>query len=96
MDASSARWLLGEVDWIYLWSNAGEVHAIEIKLVHPRRGAQRTLAQGLEQLARYAKRLKAHSRTLVIFDRRDEARSKSWEERLKMEEMAGGVLVVKG
>jgi hypothetical protein len=75
---------------------AGEVHAIEIKLVHPRRGAQRTLAQGLEQLARYADRLKAHSRTLVIFDRRDEARSKSWEERLKMEEMAGGVLVVKG
>jgi hypothetical protein len=92
VDASSARWLLGEVDWIYLWSNAGEVHAIEIKLVHPR-GVQRTLAQGLEQLARYPDRLKAHSRTLVIFDRRDEARAKSWEERLKM---VGGVLVVWG
>jgi hypothetical protein len=74
---------------------AGEVHVIEVKLVHPRRGAQRTLEQGLQQVARYADRLKADTRTLVIFDRREETKAKSWEERLKRETFEG-VMVVWG
>ena len=64
---------------------ADEIHVIEIKLVHPADGPKTTLKQGLEQVARYGDRVKADSRTLVIFDRRNEARAKSWEERLKAE-----------
>jgi hypothetical protein len=73
---------------------AGEIHAIEIKLVHPADGWATTLEQGLEQLARYADRLQATTRTLVIFDRRPEAREKSWEERLSLEQF-GEVLVLR-
>jgi hypothetical protein len=73
---------------------AGEIHAIEIKLVHPADGWATTLEQGLQQLARYADRLQATTRTLVIFDRRPEAREKSWEERLSLEQI-GEVLVLR-
>ena len=64
---------------------AQEVHAIEVKLLHPRKGMETTLKQGLTQLSRYADRLQAHSLTLVIFDRTEAGRKKNWEERLTWE-----------
>jgi hypothetical protein len=53
-----------------------------------------TLEQDLEQLALYADCLQANTRTLVNFDRRLEARVKSWEERLSLEQV-GEVLVLR-
>jgi len=83
----------GRMDLMVEW--AAERHVIEIKLVHPADGYKTTLEEGLVQVARYADQVDAHTRTLVIFDRRPEARRKAWEERLGMEEV-GGVLVVRG
>lgn len=81
----------GRLDLAVTWR--GAVHAIEVKLVHPRQGLEATRAQGLTQLARYADTLGATTRTLVIFDRRPETRAKRWEDRLRLE-MAGDTLVV--
>ena len=55
-------------------------------------GLKRALEQELEQVARYGDRVKADSRTLVIFDRREEARTRSWEDRLRVRDGDGGVL----
>jgi hypothetical protein len=72
-----------------------QIHAIEIKLVHPADGRKTTLEQGLKQIKRYSDRFKADSQTLVIFDRREKARQSPWEERLKMEHV-DDVMVVWG
>ena len=63
----------------------GRRNIIEIKLVHPKRGRETTLAIGLEQIARYNDTIGADSLHLVIFDRRPEYRAKPWEERLARE-----------
>jgi len=60
-------------------------HIIEIKLVHVADGRQTTLEDGLEQIARYDDKIGADTLHLVIFDRREEARAKHWEERLSRE-----------
>jgi hypothetical protein len=72
----------GRLDLAVTWR--GAIHAIEIKLVHPADGLDTTRDQGLQQIARYADTLGATTRTLVIFDRRPEARAKPWAERLTM------------
>lgn len=83
----------GRLDLAVHWR--GATHAIEVKLVHPQRGPEATRDQGLSQLARYADTVAAGTCTLVIFDRRPEARSRPWEERLRLEQQ-GAVLVVWG
>jgi hypothetical protein len=70
----------GRVDLLITF--AGKRQVVEIKLVHPKMGRDSTQAQGLTQIARYADSTKADTRHLVIFDRRAEARAKSWDERL--------------
>ena len=72
----------GRLDLAVTWR--GAVHVIEVKLVHPRHGLDATLDQGLQQIARYADTLGATTRTLVIFDRRPDARTKPWDQRLSM------------
>jgi hypothetical protein len=62
------------------WSNL-----VEIKLVHPRMGRQATRDQGLEQVERYADQTGPDTCHLVIFDRRSDQRTLSWEERLGKE-----------
>jgi hypothetical protein len=87
----------GRVDLTVFWQD--RIHVIEIKLVHPGKGPDASQAEGLQQLARYADRLHATSRCLVLFDRRTEARARSWEQRLSQETLpdASGqpVLVVR-
>ena len=73
----------GRVDLLVTWG--GRRHLVEIKLVHPKMGRDMTLARGLQQIDRYADRTKPDTLHLVIFDRRDEARAKPWEERLGTE-----------
>ncbi len=68
----------------------GRTNLIEIKLVHPADGAQTTFKEGLEQIERYAQTLKPDTCHLIIFDRRSEARSKSWEHRLRTEDATTG------
>lgn len=64
----------------------GRKQVIEIKLVHPHESRETIAEEGLEQLARYADRVGAAERYLVLFDRRVEARKKPWSERLSWEE----------
>ncbi len=63
----------------------GRRNIVEIKLVHPKRGREATLAMALEQIARYDNKLQADTLHLVIFDRRPEYRAKPWPERLARE-----------
>jgi hypothetical protein len=76
----------GRVDLLVTF--VGKRHVVEIKLVHPKMGRDSTQAQGLTQIARYADTTNADTRHLVIFDRRAEARAKSWDERLHWEQAA--------
>ncbi len=63
----------------------GRSNLVEIKLVHPRMGRQATRNQGLEQIERYADQTRPDTCHLVIFDRRPDQRTASWEERLGKE-----------
>ncbi len=63
----------------------GRRNIIEIKLVHPKRTREATLEMGIEQIARYDDKIAADTLHLVIFDRREQARAKPWEERLARE-----------
>jgi len=74
----------GRVDIVVEFS--GQVHLIEIKLVHPADGREGTKAEGLDQTQRYADTVGANTSHLVIFDRRAEWKEKPWEERLGWEE----------
>jgi len=64
----------------------GKKHLVEIKLVHPRMGREKTLQKSLEQVMAYASTVAPDTCHLVIFDRRPEWREKPWEERLGWEE----------
>ena len=77
----------------------GSWSIIEIKLVHPADGRETTVAEGLEQTARYRERIDpACPAYLVVFDRTPSGRQKSWEERLGWEvrETAGGMVTLVG
>lgn len=65
---------------------SGKINLIEIKLVHPGMGKERTLEMALKQIESYAQTLKPDTCHLIIFDRRSEARSKSWDDRLRSED----------
>ncbi|MCI5223089.1 MAG: ATP-binding protein [Candidatus Electrothrix sp. AR4] len=63
----------------------GKNNLVEVKLVHPRMGRKATRDQGLEQVERYADQTDPHTCHLVIFDRREGQRDKTWEERISWE-----------
>ncbi len=64
----------------------GKINLIEIKLVHPGMGKERNLEMALKQIEGYAQTLNPDTCHLVIFDRRKEARSKSWDDRLSIQD----------
>lgn len=69
---------------------AGQVHLIEIKLVHPFDGRESTKEEGLRQALGYADQIGASTCHLVLFDRRPQWKEKPWEERLGWEEKTIG------
>jgi hypothetical protein len=78
----------GRVDLAVLF--AGQWQIIEIKLVQ-HMGRKRCLEQGLQQIARYRDSIDPQAPAyLVIFDRTEAGRQKSWEERLTWDEMRDG------
>jgi hypothetical protein len=61
----------------------GEKYIIEVKLVHDKQSPAQVQTRGLEQIARYRDNKAPDAPAyLLIFDRRQEAREKPWEERL--------------
>ena len=77
---------------------AGSWNIVEIKLV-ARQGRERTVEKGLEQAARYRDTVSPGAPTyLVVFDRTEAGRAKSWEERLTWEsrDARGGPIAVVG
>jgi len=90
----------GRVDLAVWYGGAWSI--IEIKLVRTR-GREATIRQGLEQIERYRDHIDPGAPAcLVVFDRTQAGRAKSWEERLtrkeygKESEGAGGKVVVFG
>jgi hypothetical protein len=61
-------------------------YIIEIKLVHSKQAVKTVRAKGLEQIAKY-RDTKARSAPayLLIFDRRPEAKTLSWDDRISWE-----------
>ena len=87
----------GRVDLAILFGASWNI--IEIKLVHEGDGRKTTLAEGLEQVARYRRRIGAGTPSyLVLFDRTPAGRAKSWDERISWEvcEADGGPVTVVG
>ncbi len=75
----------GRVDLAVWYGGAWSI--IEIKLVHPQEGRKSTIEEGLEQIERYRDHIDASAPAyLVVFDRTQAGRAKSWEERLTREE----------
>jgi len=81
----------GRVDLALEWNTRWYV--VEIKLVHPQDGREGTIEEGLRQTAAYRDRIGAIEAYLMLFDRRPEARTKPWEERLTWETRAGITIV---
>jgi hypothetical protein len=81
----------GRVDLAVEWNTRWYV--VEIKLVHPQDGREGTIEDGLRQTAAYRDRIGAIEAYLVLFDRRPEARTKPWEERLTWETRDGITIV---
>jgi hypothetical protein len=71
----------GRMDLYIEYKN--NVYIIEIKLIHPKKGAKEIKAQGLEQIRNY-RDTKAPTAPayLIIFDRRPTAKRRSWEKRI--------------
>jgi hypothetical protein len=58
-------------------------YIIEIKLIHPKKGAKEIKAQGLEQIASYRDTKSPGAPAyLIIFDRRPTAKRQSWGKRI--------------
>jgi hypothetical protein len=58
-------------------------YIIEIKLIHPKKGAKEIKAQGLEQIASYRDtKAPGAPAYLIIFDRRPSAKRQSWSKRI--------------
>ncbi|MEA1910239.1 MAG: AAA-like domain-containing protein [Spirochaetota bacterium] len=78
----------------------GKWSIIEIKLIHPHDGRALTLEEGLKQISRYRDTIDPKATAyLVIFDRTEAGRKKSWDERLTREEIKredGKTIVVIG
>lgn len=69
-------------------------YIIEIKLIHAHSSPEEVCKEGLEQVARYRDKVDAKAPAyLAIFDRRPQAREKTWDERLGWETEAGITLV---
>ncbi len=76
----------GRVDLAVEYS--GKWTIIEIKLIHPYDGRKITLEDGLKQITKYRDKIDPNARAyLVIFDRTETGRKKTWEERLTREEI---------
>jgi hypothetical protein len=80
----------GRIDMLIEWKEFR--HVFEIKLVHPKRGKDWVLSQGLKQIKNYADKCTPHTQTLVIFDRTPTGKAMSFDEKLKREEY-GDVIV---
>jgi hypothetical protein len=71
----------GRMDLAVEYKN--KIYIIEIKLIHSYDSPVEIRAEGLEQIKKYRDKIDASSPAyLVIFDRRPEAKEKSWDERL--------------
>jgi hypothetical protein len=71
-------------------------YIIEIKLIHWYQTPEAVRKNGLEQVCRYREKFSSDTPTyLVIFDRRPEAKQKSWDERITWEQ-EGDVTIVGG
>jgi hypothetical protein len=81
----------GRVDLALEWNTRWYV--VEIKLVHPQDGREGTIEEGLRQTAACRDRIGAIEAYLMLFDRRPEARTKPWEERLTWETRDGITIV---
>jgi hypothetical protein len=62
-------------------------YIIEIKLIHPKKGAKEIKARGLEQIASYRDTKAPRDASpvpayLIIFDRRPTAKRRSWGKRI--------------
>ena len=70
----------GRTDLLVLWPHGGETqrHVVECKVL-PHRGLDRTVAEGVEQTARYMDRCDAEAGHLVVFDRRER---RSWADKV--------------
>ncbi len=71
----------GRVDLLIVWPVAERLQevAVECKVVRDRDGLERTIAEGVEQTARYVERCAAEAGHLVIIDCRE---NRSWEEKV--------------
>jgi hypothetical protein len=65
-------------------------YIIEIKLIYSYDSPAEVRDEGLEQIAKYRDTVDSNAASyLVIFDRRDSAKSLSWEQRISWQEEAG-------
>ena len=81
----------GRVDLLIVWPLAERTHEIqevvvECKVVRERDGLERTIAEGVEQTARYVQRCAAEAGHLVVIDCRE---NRSWEQKLFHQRRAG-------
>ena len=71
-----------------------KLYIIEIKLIHSYDTPKEVLDEGIAQTAKYRDRIDGNAPAyLVIFDRREDAKGKPWEEKLKWE-IINGITVV--
>jgi hypothetical protein len=76
----------GRVDLAIEYRNLRYI--IEIKIIHSYDSPQTVREEGLEQIRQYCDKIDAHAPAyLVIFDRREKAKQKSWEERIGWEQV---------
>ena len=70
----------GRTDLLVVWPQGERTrrYVVECKVRHPRRGLERTVADGVEQTAAYMDRCRAEAGCLVVFDRNEE---RSWDEK---------------
>ncbi len=69
-------------------------YIIEIKLIHYYETLDSVKEEGLQQICRYRDKINASAPCyLVIFDRRPEARQKTWDERISWENVDGVTVV---
>ena len=79
----------GRVDLLIVWPLAAQVRevVVECKVVRDRDGLERTIADGVEQTARYVQRCRAEAGHLVVIDCRE---NRTWEEKIFHFRRAGG------
>jgi hypothetical protein len=79
---------------------AGQGFVIEIKLVHAKKGRDKTLVEALSQVSRYRATVGGSNTPtyIALFDRTPSGRNLSWQERLTWDvvETPGGKVTVMG